>query len=241
MVYVSSLVVFSLSRTSAQGVFKGVQRMYNYKYAASRYSLAQEASTMADQLQPPHRRISRRAVVRQLAGLAVVGLTGGGVVYLAHTQISPNASSPRPLPATVPVQPIGSSAIMFGFDAQHSHYNPNEHILSPANVSQLALYWSASTDGPIVSSPAVAKGIVYIGSSDWSVYAFDASTGKVRWSSPTGGPIDSSPAVANGIVYVGSADHRLYVFEASDGGGLWTTITGSSISSSPICTNRVVY
>ena len=64
--------------------------------------------------------------------------------------------------------------------------------------------WRYSTDGGVVTSPAVANGIVYYGSFDNYLYARDARTGAFRWSSPTGGGIYSSPAVANGVVYVGS-------------------------------------
>ena len=55
------------------------------------------------------------------------------------------------------------------------------------------------------SSPAVANGVVYVGSDDDNVYALNASTGAKLWSYTTGGYVDSSPAVANGVVYVGSA------------------------------------
>ena len=54
------------------------------------------------------------------------------------------------------------------------------------------------------SSPAVANGVVYVGSNDGNVYALNASTGAMLWSYTTGGGVYSSPAVANGVVYVGS-------------------------------------
>jgi hypothetical protein len=72
------------------------------------------------------------------------------------------------------------------------------------------LLWSAVTGGDIESSPAVANGVVYVGSLDNNLYAFNASTGQLIWSAATGGGIDSSPAVADGVVYVGSHDGSLY-------------------------------
>ena len=64
------------------------------------------------------------------------------------------------------------------------------------------------------SSPAVANGVVYVGSlTDNKVYALNASTGAKLWSYTTGGAIYySSPAVANGVVYVGSLDGKVYAF-----------------------------
>ena len=41
--------------------------------------------------------------------------------------------------------------------------------------------WSAATGGPIRSSPTVAGGTVYVGSSDGDLYAFDATTGALLW------------------------------------------------------------
>ncbi len=37
-----------------------------------------------------------------------------------------------------------------------------------------ALLWKFQTNGPIVSSPAIADGVVYIGSMDHQVYALRA-------------------------------------------------------------------
>ena len=64
----------------------------------------------------------------------------------------------------------------------------------------------------VYSSPAVANGVVYVGSDDGNVYALNASTGAKLWSYTTGSYVDSSPAVANGVVYVGSSDGNVYAF-----------------------------
>ena len=56
----------------------------------------------------------------------------------------------------------------------------------------------------------MANGVVYVGSNDFKLHAFNAATGQPVWSAATGGQINSSPAVANGIVYIGS--DKLYAF-----------------------------
>jgi hypothetical protein len=68
--------------------------------------------------------------------------------------------------------------------------------------------WSYTT-GYTTGSPAVANGVVYIGS-DTGVHALNAATGAEEWSNTTGDSYFSSPAVANGAVYIG-ADH-VYAF-----------------------------
>src|SRR6185437_15416845 len=41
--------------------------------------------------------------------------------------------------------------------------------------------WTFKTDGPIIGSPAVSDGVVYIGSTDGNLYAVDQETGKQKW------------------------------------------------------------
>jgi outer membrane protein assembly factor BamB len=100
---------------------------------------------------------------------------------------------------------------MFHNTLDHVGWNTSETILSPTTVSGLTPKWSTTT-GNSFSSPAVANGVVYVGSFDHKVYALDASTGAVDWSTTTGNAVFSSPAVANGVVYVGSFDQKVYAF-----------------------------
>ena len=71
------------------------------------------------------------------------------------------------------------------------------------------------------SSPAVAHGVVYVGSQDDNIYALNAKTGILLWKHTTGGGVGSSPAVANGVVYVGSQDNKVYALNARTGNQLW--------------------
>jgi outer membrane protein assembly factor BamB len=56
--------------------------------------------------------------------------------------------------------------------------------------------------------------VVYVGSTDYSVYALNAKTGAKLWSYPTVDFVYSSPAVANGVVYVGGGwtNNGVYAF-----------------------------
>jgi outer membrane protein assembly factor BamB len=110
----------------------------------------------------------------------------------------------------------------------------------------------AGPESILDSSPAVAGGVVYVGSFDDKLYAFDADgCGRALcdplWVGPTGGPIESSPTVVGGVVYIGSNDGKLYAFAAGGCGQtscspLWTGSTGSPIyASSPAVARGVVY
>jgi outer membrane protein assembly factor BamB len=60
----------------------------------------------------------------------------------------------------------------FHFGLHLTGYNPYENVLTPSNVSALTRDWSYTTGSAIGSSPAVANGVVYVGSWDDTVYAF---------------------------------------------------------------------
>ncbi len=109
------------------------------------------------------------------------------------------------------------------------------------NARTGALLWTYTPGGLVDSSPAVAAGIVYVGSDDKNIYALDANTGAKLWSFTTGGELHSSPAVANGVVYVGSNDGNIYALNAILGTELWRYPTDGGVYSSPAVTNGMVY
>jgi outer membrane protein assembly factor BamB len=81
--------------------------------------------------------------------------------------------------------------------------------------------WAFKTEGSVVSSPAVAEGVVYVGSDDKRLYAIDAATGREKWHFATGSLVRSSPAVVDGFVYFGSYDATFYALDAASGSVRW--------------------
>jgi outer membrane protein assembly factor BamB len=153
----------------------------------------------------------------------------------------------------------------FRYIVSHTGFNSTESAISMANVSSLAQLYTGSTGGNVFSSPAVAKGVAYVGSQENNVsgklYAFDAAgntnctstTCAPLWTYITHAGVDSSPAVVNGVVYVGSDNGVLF---ASDAAGntncsgtpktcspLWTAAVfgGNPVFSSPAVANGKVY
>ncbi len=188
---------------------------------------------------PMRVRLPGRAIILALLVLVVVG-SGGFLVagyFTGHLLLE---ATPTLAPSAYD-QFVMKNGIQFGFDAAHSHFNPYERILSPVTVPHLKQAWTAQTRGPIPSSPAVANGVVYVGSQDFHLYAFNATTGATLWTAQTGNYINSSPTVANGIVYIGSNDDKLYAFNATTGATLWAAQTGNYINSSPTVANGIVY
>ena len=154
----------------------------------------------------------------------------------------------------------GCQWAMFGSDAAHTRANP-ESVIAPDNRLAMSTLFTAATGGDVFSSPAVVNGVVYVGSLDGKLYAFDAdastncSSGVVAcsplWTATTGGRVVGSPAVANGNVYIGSDDNKLYAFDAAGitncSGSpktclpLWTATAGDNVQSSPVVSGAVVY
>lgn len=85
--------------------------------------------------------------------------------------------------------------------------------------------WSFKTDGPIVASPAIAEGMVYIASLDGYMYAIDQETGKEKWKFKSRMPIASSPAVAGGMLYFVSSTGALAAIDVATGQPKWVFAT----------------
>jgi outer membrane protein assembly factor BamB len=81
--------------------------------------------------------------------------------------------------------------------------------------------WKFHTDGQVISSPAVADGTVYFGSTDGNLYAVDLESGAQKWKLPLGVRATSSPAVDHGIVYLGTYSGRFYAVDAATGNLKW--------------------
>ena len=99
-------------------------------------------------------------------------------------------------------------------------------------------------DAPIrANSPAVANGVVYIGTTNGGLYAINAADGTILWNFASSGS-HLYPAYANGVVYVGGgglANHDLYAVNATTGTKLWSYTTGGVVDSAPAVVNGVVY
>jgi outer membrane protein assembly factor BamB len=117
--------------------------------------------------------------------------------------------------------PVFAQDAMFRGNAQHTG------VYAGPAISQFSkIKWQFHTNGQVLSSPAIADGVLYAGSSDHFVYALDAAAGTVKWKFETGGRITSSPAVSSGLVYFGSFDSNFYAVEASTGKLKWKFKTG---------------
>jgi len=122
----------------------------------------------------------------------------------------------------------------------HGDYTSSLGALNPSTGTIL---WTYSTNIPFddLTSPAVGKGLVYVGASDNNVDALDSKTGALAWQYSTSGSIYAPPTVVNGVVYVGSADSNVYALNAATGALIWQYATGAGVDASPAVSNGMVY
>jgi outer membrane protein assembly factor BamB len=120
---------------------------------------------------------------------------------------------------TLPV--FGTDATTFRGDLAHSGANDANGIQQVAHVK-----WKFATKGMVISSPAVAKGVAYVGSTDGNLYAVDLESGAQKWKFETKVRVTSSPALADGVVYFGSYDGKFYALDADNGQLKWKFQTG---------------
>lgn len=123
------------------------------------------------------------------------------------------------LSLTVALGALGSDAsepTMFRGDAAHA----GVYASTPPTLRAVA--WTVRTRAKVLSSPVVADGTVYIGSTDHTLRALDLHSGREKWSFKTGGAVASSPAIAAGCVIFSSLDGQVRAVEAATGKLVWS-------------------
>ena len=93
------------------------------------------------------------------------------------------------------------------------------YALNAANCKRA---WRFETGRPIVASPAVGDGRVYIGSSEGKFRALDLARGKLVWEfDGLDGFVETKPLLYNGKVIFGAWDGHLYALDALTGKLAW--------------------
>ena len=96
------------------------------------------------------------------------------------------------------------------------------------------LLWSFKTEGPILSSPVVGNGRVYVGSSDEKLYALDMKTGAKVWDYAAGAQIEAPPTLHGDAILFGATDGSLRKLDAASGESLWEYEAGDKIIGAPV-------
>ncbi|HEV2317024.1 MAG TPA: PQQ-binding-like beta-propeller repeat protein [Thermoplasmata archaeon] len=111
----------------------------------------------------------------------------------------------------------------------------SETAISARSAPGLRLLWNYSTGADVSASPALVRGVVYIGAHNGEFFALRAASGALVWKNFLGidtllnrtNGVASSATVAGGVVYVGGGNSSWYAVSAKNGTILWNVTTGN--------------
>jgi len=107
------------------------------------------------------------------------------------------------------------------WDNEDLAYIATDKTLYAASVGTHSISWFHPFDRQGLSGICLAGDTIYIGSSDFYLYALDAASGVVKWSVSLGAPVMGTPTAAHGRVYASTMDDILYAVDASTQAILW--------------------
>lgn len=110
----------------------------------------------------------------------------------------------------------------YGLDAANSRSNPDETVITAANVHCLEPIWRRDDLAGVTSTAAVVGDLVVFGEWDGDVHVAGAGDGRQVWTTNVGAPVNDSPLVDRNHVYVGDADGSVHALDLSDGTSVWS-------------------
>ena len=181
-----------------------------------------------------------REAKRNKSNRVRLGLIGSGLAAVCAVMMVQFLNITLPLPATssniTALSGPGEWAMIYR-TTEGPGQVPGESAAIAGRVK-----WTFETSDPIVSTPAVKEGRLYLTTQDNRVVALDAATGSAIWERPTVAPVDSSPAVADGMVFFGVRNKRVMALDADSGETRWEFVTNQNpTSGSPLVKDGVVY
>ena len=172
-----------------------------------------------------------------------------GNVRNSFLAVRPVASSPSVLDGVVYF--CSGAGYLYAVDGMARNW-PWENTIRP-NWEALYFYgavpkppvksgflWGLQLSGATISSPSIAKGILYIGAGK-NVVAIDIHSRSKLWEFAAGGVVSTTPVVANNMLYVTSEDGHLYILNAITGEKLMDIPVGGRIVTSPLVYGSTVY
>jgi outer membrane protein assembly factor BamB len=110
------------------------------------------------------------------------------------------------------------------------------------DITTNGLVWSYPLQKHVLSTPAIANGLLFVADCGNMFHCVDAETGRPCWTHEIKGEAWSSPLVADGKVYLGTRSGAFYVFAASKHKQVLSTLElGHPISSTATAANGVLY
>jgi outer membrane protein assembly factor BamB len=155
----------------------------------------------------------------------------------------------------IPVLFVASLSILgcSTLEGSNDRINPDKPLWfhRPAGVMHVLFLRELTADSRVVGEAYergraeidVARGRVFVGTSDHGLYALRANGGSAIWRFETLGAVQSEPLYdqALDVVYFGSNDGALYAVHASDGRLVWRFDSGAEIARKAVLFGEVLY
>jgi outer membrane protein assembly factor BamB len=120
---------------------------------------------------------------------------------------------------------LGASAGAAAQAMFHGDLTRSGHYSGAGPDTLKGAQWTFKAAGPMVASPVIADGVIFIGDYGGLFHAIDQATGKEKWSFKSRMPIASTAAVAAGSVYFVSSAGALAALDAASGKPRWVFTT----------------
>jgi len=105
-----------------------------------------------------------------------------------------------------------------------------------------ATVWTATSLVGLTSSfPALADGVLYVGTDTGKLYAIDLSTGTVLWSVQGKGGVRGSIVVHRGVAYWGTQGTAVFAVDIATHSKLWNATVGDQPTENPSVAHGLVY
>jgi outer membrane protein assembly factor BamB len=163
--------------------------------------------------------------------------TAAGEAVLPHSQIH---FRDAPLPTQADLNFTSDDWTLAG----HDSYSTRAVIL-PACCSAVTAsprpLWYHSLGVPLLDSPVISAGRLYLPATDGYLHVLDARTGGEQWRVALGGELAANGlALAHGIVYVARDGHYIAALDAASGRERWRFDTIGVVRAAPLVVGRVL-
>ena len=174
-----------------------------------------------------------------IAGIGLLTCSAGATSWSAEPEVSPPS--------------FLSGWTSAGSDLHDSYSQPGELVLNRRTVARLAKRWALSTEGSIVTTPAVVGSDLYVPDTKGWLYRINAYTGEILWkkkvSDYSGSEASYSrttPAISGNMLVIGDRTAgAIYGINRSSGQLIWRQLldntAGALITGSAVIAQDRVY
>ena len=177
-----------------------------------------------------HRR-RRKRLIRTLVG--VVGILG--LLFWSYNTIE--IRPPLPKPSTM----LTSESKQDQWAMVQSNARHTGVASGPTFVPKGITRWEFKANGPILATPVVGNGRVFVATGDGRIVALDETSGNTFWTYELRGPANTSPTIAGQLLYVGQRDGKILAIDANSGELEWSFEANGAIYGSFTVVDGTLY